>query len=287
MRTLLTLAALTSALPLLAAPLVLESFDVSGPLPTRLGEGNALGGQTSVGWMSSWVVQSGAGSLLRSDLRLPGLASTRGLATTRGNSTWVRQLGVSLTGDAYGSFRVRCPKTPPNAVVALMIALPGMEEVTPRTALVSFVVKGWQSPRGTLGVGGQLAPIQEGVGIPEGETALALWKMENLPAAGGRSDVTVRYWILGEAQAAHFAANGLTEEALAAAAVGAEPDQVLQRAEMVRRGSKLTLVEGLVVACSAKFIERAQFDEIRFSNVSLADAAGVEASGVAEVPPGD
>lgn len=269
-------------MPLMAAPGLYEGFDM-GATATPIGSDATRSGATSQGWLSDWHLREGSSRILAEDLTLPGLESVPGLASSTGKTVAMRQMAETFTGNVYGSFRVRGSRLNPKSMIGLMFSLPNAEPMNPKTSLVSFLASRWNSELGAVLVGGKPTTVEQGTGISEKETALVLWKIENLPEPGKKSDQVIQMWILNEAQATQFASGGMKEKALEKAKVGEKPDQVMQYLKVPTRGSRLTLVKGLVISCFSTGVPKADFDEIRISRESLADAAGVAEDAPMEV----
>jgi N-sulfoglucosamine sulfohydrolase len=240
-----------------------------------IGGSAARSGQTSEGWLSDWHLKEGTSKKLAQDLAISGLDSVPGLASSKGKTVIMRQLAETFTGDVYGSFRVRGSKLNANSMMGLMISLPNAEPMNPKTSLVTFLSTRWASELGAVVVGGKPVKVEAGTGIGDKETCLVLWKIDNLPEPGKRSDQVIQMWILNEAQVAHFAEGGMIEKTLNRAKAGTKPDQVMQYVRVATRGSKFTLVKGLLISCFSTGVPKADFDEIRISRESLAEAAGV------------
>ena len=101
-----------------------------------------------------------------------------------------------------------------------------------------------------------------------------LWKMENLPPIGKRSNIRVKMWVLNSQQAAYYARQGFNESVLDQAGEGNDPSQVSQAIETSVRNSKRGIFRGMLVSCFSVGVPRVCFDEIRLSQVSLDAAAG-------------
>ncbi|MEX0324567.1 MAG: sulfatase [Puniceicoccaceae bacterium] len=272
--------------PLMSAPALYEGFDMASS-PAPLASAGARSGTTSQGWLSDWILKEGTSRILAQDLSLAGLESTSGLVSSKAKTVAMRQMGETFTGDAYGSFRVRGSKLNPNSMMGLMFSLPSADPLNPKTSLLSFLASRWGDDLGAIVFGGKPVKVEKGAELREKETALVLWKIDNLPEAGKKADLLIQMWILNEEQVAHFAAEGMNEKALKKAKGGRKPDQVMQYLKVPVRGSKFTLLKGLVVSCFSTGVPKADFDEIRLSSESLADAAGVGqgAPVVAVAPP--
>ncbi|MCC5834219.1 MAG: hypothetical protein JJU20_05750 [Opitutales bacterium] len=268
------LACIAITTSLLASPAVYEGFDME-TFPAQLGSDDARFGETSQGWHSDWHSMEGNSRMLRDDLAIDGLHSANGLLSSRGKAVAVRQLDETFSGDVFGSFRVRGARMRPNSMLGLLFALPGADPVNPRSSLISFLAARWGSELGAVLVGGRPAQVESGEAIQGNETALVLWKIENLAEPGRTSHPVIQMWILNEEQATHFAASGMQETDLNGAELGSAKDQVMQYVRVALRDSRVTLARGLIVSCFSNEAGKADFDEIRISRESLADAAGV------------
>ncbi len=268
------LACIALTTSLLASPAVYEGFDMN-TFPAQVGSDNARFGESSQGWLSDWHLKEGNSRMLRDDLAIDGLHSANGLLSSRGKAVVVRQLDETFSGDVFGSFRVRGARLRPNSMLGLLFALPGADPVNPRNSLISFLAARWGSELGAILIAGRPAQVQSGEGLKADETALVLWKIEDLAEPGRTSHPVFQMWILSEEQAMHFAASGMQEVDLNGAELGAAKDQVMQYARVALRDSRVSLVRGLIVSCFSNEAGKADFDEIRISRDSLADAAGV------------
>lgn len=269
------------ALPWVGASVVYEGFDMESGV---LGSGLSRSGASSLGWLSDWHVKEGQCRIVSDDLQMAGVRSAGGLLSSKGRTVAMRQLGETMTGDVFGSFRVRGSALKPNSMMGVLLSLPGADPLNPKTALVSFMATRWGSGLGGMVVGGKPVVVPNGEGLEAKETALVLWKISNLPEPGKRSDQVIQMWILNEAQVAWHAARGMEEKILTQAKQGRGAEEVLQSVRVSTRGSKLTLVKGLVLSCFSADVPKADFDEVRLSRLSLADAASVGASATAAFP---
>lgn len=284
MKKIVLLASLLFAPILRAEPALYEGFDLSGAPGTTMGSMGTGGGETSIGWMSSWTLWEGVSKYQKNDLSIPGFVSAEGLLSNSGGTAVMRQLGHSINGDVYGSFRVRAERLRENSIMGLLFSLPPKEgdKVNVKTAILGFMATSWASPLGAVSIGGNVVKVPAGEGMVEGEEILYLWKINNLPEPGKRSNQVIQVWILSAEQASHFARVGLTEKVLEEAGLGRGSHQVLQTVKTSLTDSRLTLVKGLVVSCFSFQVPDAKFDEIRISKVSLADAAGVDPTSAGE-----
>lgn len=259
---------------LFAEVVVYEGFDMQS-MKRPIGGAESNAGQSSKGWLSNWHLKEGNSRALSDDLTFDGLESTPGLASSKATTVAMRQMGETFTGDVYGSFRVRGSKLNPNSIMGLMFSLPSADPMNPKTSLLTFLATRWGDDLGAVLFGGKPVKVEKGAALREKETALVLWKIDNLPEAGKKADLLIQMWILNESQVSHFADKGMKEKTLKKAKAGKKPDQVMQYLRVPVRGSKFTLLKGLVVSSFSTGVPKADFDEIRISRESLADAAGV------------
>ena len=159
---------LTLTTPLLAAPSIYEGFDM-GTSPAALGSESARSGVSSQGWLSDWHLKDGNSRFLPEDLTLAGLESANGLVSSKGKTVAMRQLAETLSGDVYGSFRVRGAQLKTNSMMGLMISLPDVEPMNPKTSFLSFMATRWGSELGGLVIGGKPVKVDQGAAIPEKE----------------------------------------------------------------------------------------------------------------------
>lgn len=281
MKTPLSLAICFLTLALQAdTPLLYEGFDMGGDSGSAVGSEGTFAGRSSAGWMSSWVIKKGASTYQTGDLAMPGLLSKPGLVSNTAASVVMRQLGESCAGIVFGSFRVQASQLKEDSIMALLFSVPqkGEYEVNVKTAMFGFIATRWASPLGAISVGGKVFKVPEGEPIQAGNDYLVLWKITNMPKAGERRDMEIRLWVLNREQVAYFAREGFSEKLLNSASSGRDTTQVLQTLSLTLQDSKVTLVKGLVVSCFSYQVPDARFDEIRISQKSLADAAGLPAS---------
>ena len=264
---------------------IYEGFDFSAGDGDPLGSSDAArSGQSSGGWHSTWQAMAGKSLVQAADLEISGLKSSKGSLGIRGSrkersigqGVAMRQIAAGHSGDVYGGFRFRPGKLIRESAVGLLIALPGDEAATPRNATFAFCPKRWGSPYGLLGAGERrLEKIESGVACQPGEIYLVLWKLENLPAAGKSCNITLRMWVLNEAQAAYFAMQGFSAARLDQAGSGADPGEVCQSARRTIRDSRRGLFRGMVVSCFSVGVPRVTFDEIHLSQSGFAQVVGL------------
>ena len=223
------------------------------------------------GWITGWHRLAGEVGSLPDGLGVPGLSGTKGALLLEKKGEALAQVGVDMGGTFYGSFRVRTAALTKDSLLGLVFAKPDLEELTPKTATISLIVKGWRMDHALILSNGKAAKGGEGVPIEAKQTYVVLFKVEN-PESGPSS---VQMWILNKDQMLYHANRDVTEAALNRAALGSLEGGVMQRLQIdAKNKSKLELSKGDVVACMAKFNPKAVFDEIRLSKASLADAAG-------------
>ena len=279
-RSILILSSLISVGAPLAVADIYEGFD----MPTSGGKPLGESGKTSVGWHSSWLGSKGKPLFEAGDLRIAGLKSVGGSALLRGErkpksigqGVAMRQIAESYSGDVYGSFRFKAGKLIDKSVVGLLLSMPGDGPLTPGKATFAFCPKRWGSPYGMTSAGkSRMAKVESGVECSPGELYLVVWKLKNLPTAGQRKKIALNMWVLDEAQAAHFAEKGFSEEVLQMAEPGGKPEQASQIAHREIRSAKRGVFRGMLISCFSIGVPKVAFDEIRVSQTSLADAVGL------------
>lgn len=257
-------------------------------MPTGSGKGRGAtdktpSGSNSCGWHSSWQVSNGKAEATGEDLSIPGLLSETGAVLIKGErkeraigqGIAIRQINIGFEGHTYGSYRFRSGNLIQDSVLGLLLSIPSNEPISPRSATFAICPKRWGSSLGMLGAGkNKITKNQSGIESYPEETYLVLWKMENLPPIGKRSDIRVKMWVLNSQQAAYYARQGFNESVLDQAGEGNDPSQVSQAIETSVRNSKRGIFRGMLVSCFSVGVPRVCFDEIRLSQVSLDAAAG-------------
>ena len=282
------LAFIFSGCALKASTGLYEGFDMSTGIGQGLGSSNeTLSGLSSQGWHSTWQVSKGKTQVSPEDLTIKGLQSTEGAILVKGErkeraigqGIAIRQIGLGYQGNVFGSFRFRSGNLIQESALGLLLSLPSKEPATPRSATFAICPKRWGSSNGMVGAG-QNKIVKNGSGIEcySEETYLVLWKMEQLPKLGERSNIRVKMWVLDSRQAAHYAAQGFSEAALDQAGEGSEADQVSQSMETSVPNSRRGIFRGMIISCFSAGVPRVFFDEIRLSAESLDAAAGRSSS---------
>ncbi|TVP74898.1 MAG: hypothetical protein EA353_14835 [Puniceicoccaceae bacterium] len=224
------------------------------------------------GFMTSWHRLAGEVGISRSGLSLPGLKPSSGALALTARGEALAQIEADVTGNYYGSFRVRSSRLSNDSIIGLLLAPPNLDELTPRSANVSILVKRWRDDFGAILSDGSAAQTSGGAAIRENETYLVLFKVQD----GSAGQRLIESWVLNADQVGHFAENDFTEKALNAAKLGRDAGSVMQRTSLnPKRGTRLSLRRGDVVACIAKLNPATQFDEINITTTSLRDAAGL------------
>ncbi|MFU8848334.1 MAG: hypothetical protein ACNA77_06410 [Opitutales bacterium] len=225
-----------------------------------------------VGFMTGWHRMAGEVSVVGESLKVPGLAQSDGAIRLEKRGEALAQISANVSGTYYGSFRFRSTRLNQDSLIALLLAGPNLEELTPKTANISILAKGWRNEHGALLSEGKLSKTTEGAPIEEQQTYLVLFKVVD----GNPNQRLIESWILNAAQIEHFAKGAFTESELNGARLGVESTAVMQRAQLKpKRSTRLALQAGDVIACVAKFNPETLFDEIRISSKSLREAAGV------------
>jgi len=257
-----------------AAVFVYEGFDYGG---SNLGSLVSQGGGSSVGFGSNtWAMGLGADTsgYLASGLTFSNLVVTGGTGTlsspaftVAGRRTVSRRLGITQTGDVYGGFLLRSSDNGGQPGAALIVD----NTAGPMDQHGHFAA---HTTRDGVAVGKALVNDNAGTdvnltgtAISANTTYLHLFKINALGSSGSH---TFENWILTEAQFDNFKTGGLTEAELNAASTGTAASQVLQKGFVTESFTPTMTTTDYVAfnavgATSAPF----QFDEIRFSNVSL------------------
>lgn len=261
-----------------------EGFDMSRGAGKALGSNShTLSGSTSTGWHSSWQMSKGNTQVSTEDLKIPGLQSAEGAILVKGErkeraigqGIAIRQIAVGYNGDVFGSFRFSSGNLIQDAALGLLLSIPTQDPATPRSATFAICPKRWGSPNGMVGAGqNKIVKNDSGIECFPEETYLVLWKMEQLPQLGERSNIRVKMWVLDSRQAAHYAEQGFSEAKLDQAGEGSEANQVSQTMETKIPNSRRGIYRGMIISCFSAGVPRVFFDEIRLSSDSLNAAAG-------------
>lgn len=221
------------------------------------------------GWSSGWHRQAGEVAHTEHSLNLPGLKSDPGALMLTQKGEALAQHKVSCEGTYYGAFRARAAVLKRDSLIGLLLARPDLEKLTPKTANIAFLLKGWRLDYGAVICAGKTVKASAGVPMQAKETYLVLFKVENEKSAR-----SVRMWILNRGQVINHLKHSFSEEVLNTAALSDVAGGVMQRLYLEpKKHAVLGVSAGSVVACVAKFSPKVVFDEIRISEVSLEDAA--------------
>jgi len=227
-------------------------------------------GDGHVGTLGSWHRMQGEVETIKDGIGMPGLSGRKGglMLTKKGEA--LAEIDVDVSGTYYGSFRMRTSTITKDSLLAVVFAGPDLQELTPKTANLSFLVKAWRSDYGAIISSGKTVLMTEGAPIEAKTPYLVLFKVEDETAAR-----SVQMWILSQTQVLYHSNRSISEAVLNNAALGAFEGGVMQRVRVEpKAGAQLSLSKGDVVACMAKFNPKGVFDEIRISKDSLQDAAG-------------
>ena len=264
---------------------VYEGFDMAdlNSIPLASSDGTRSG-ITSGGWNSTWQVTAGKPFVEVSDLEIKGFDSVGGSLEVRGErkpnsigqGVAMRQITESFIGDVYGSFRFNAKALKIESALGLLLSVPGQNPLNLTTAIFTFCPKRWGSEYGMMAAGkARVTKSEEGAPCVPNSTYLVVWQLENLPKLGNRQPIILNMWVLDEDQASHFASKDFSESALRLAELGSEPEQVGQYVREEIKNSKRGLFGGMIVSCFSVGMPKVTFDEIRISQDSLADAAGL------------
>jgi hypothetical protein len=259
-------AAMTLGAPLGAKELVYDGFQMDSEQP-----------DCRSGWTIPWGVFDGEVIIVDEDLEFEGLSSTHGLLQLKRDTVSVCQMDEMDGGTFYGSFRIQCDNIVKDALVGFAICESDATVVRPDTSRMSLLVKGWRSELGALTALGNKKKIVEGEGVKEGEPYLVLFKVVNSGAQHG----SLTMWVLSREQVADLRVNGFNEDQLSKIPLGDEAGQLCQRmtAEIAKE-KKPIFGSGLIFCLISRYNSGAQIDEIRVSDISLAEAAGLKESSI-------
>ena len=264
---------------------VYEGFDMADLNSAPLASSDATRvGNTSRGWNSTWQVTAGKPFVEGIDLEIKGFDSVGGSLQVRGErkpnsigqGVAMRQITEGFIGDVYGSFRFNARALKIESAIGLLLSLPGQNPLNLTTSYFTFCPKRWGSEYGMMAAGKERVTKSEaGEACIPHTNYLVIWQLENLPKIGDRQSIIMNMWVLDEEQASHFASKDSFESALRLAELGSEPEQIGQYLRREIKNSKRGLFGGMVVSCFSVGMPTVTFDEIRISQVSLADAVGL------------
>jgi hypothetical protein len=229
------------------------------------------------GWTIPWGVFDGEAIIVDQDLQFEGLSSTHGLLQLKRDTVSVCQLGDFDGSVFYGSFRIQCDNLTNDALIGFAICEPDVTAVRPETSRMSLLVKGWRTEFGALAALGNQKTIVEGSRVQEGEPYLVLFKVVNSGAQHG----SLTMWVLSREQVADLRGNGFNEDQLSKIPLGDEAGQLCQRMTVeIAKEKKPIFGSGLIFCLISRYNSGAQIDEIRVSDISLAEAAGLKESSI-------
>jgi len=247
-----------SALP--AEPLLYDGFGL-----------NAESSMSRSGWVNDWGVFEGSALQDKGDLSIAGFDSAEGLIALERDTVTLCQLGAGFEGTVYGSFRFSCKKLSDDSMIGIAFFEPDVTTPRPDLARLALLVKGWRSDLGALSALGSKLAV-EGVPIEVSETYLVLFKL--VEQVGREGSMT--FWLCNRKQAEHFASVLIDETLLNQADLGSEAEQISQRRRMNIKASKTPIIpDGAVLSLLSRFGSEVTFDEIRISDQSLSQAAGL------------
>lgn len=233
-------------------------------------EGFCHGGVTEtarVGWLTNWRQGEGEVRHIGNDLKYDSLQSCAGAIQLKGPKVTVAsQLDVPLLGTTYGTARVQTGQLKSDSVVAITMAGPETEDVVPKNSNISLILKGWRQELGTISRRNVKSETVGGSPMQSNSEYMVLWKMEQ--------PKLLTMWILSEEQVNQFTKLGLSTDLLDNAELGTAPDNVMQRVT-AKLSRKLDIDRGYLLSCFTLACPGTIFDEIRISDSSLAEAAGL------------
>lgn len=223
-------------------------------------------------WLTDWHRLQGTLTNIPESLKIKGLQSKGGALQLLKKGEALAQHRIMIDGSYFGSYRVQASKIKADTILGLLLSRPMREGLTPKTASIGFLAKGWKTDLGVLLVDGVPVKVLEGIGLSIDQTYLVVFHVVN---EGTQKAVTM--WILNESQASYFASNKVTPAILNAAPLSRDAGGVLQRVRhQKKKDPNLTIFKGDIVACVAKYCPDATFDEIRIVSGSLKEGIGAQ-----------
>ncbi len=270
-------AALLLAIPSAHASLVYEPFNY----PSLANEASMNGVTTNATGLKGNYSAAGKGTYAvtydSSGLALGYLKVQGGSVVEAGGQPDISaQLSITspVSGSTlYGSYLINISaqgSTPGTNVAALVF---GPKNANDTSANINIGAEEYGQNNGLIQAGGAWKP-GTGTALRSGTTYLELFQISGVNATSG--SVIASEWTLSASQFAHFQGN-LTATALDAAATGTAADDVTQEAIVkdVNPGGKYPTIDSSTYLSLYSFDMTNQFDEIRLSQTSLADAAPV------------
>ena len=259
-----------------------EGFDLNTKKGSELGQAKALGGATSYGWMSSWQQGRSKAEFSKEDLHFEALASSGGSVkiigerkeSHIGKGYLLRQTDTAYSGTVYGSFRLKPGFFNKESVFGLVFSLPNVEEVSPKNGIFSICPKRWGGALGMIGAKGRNYKVVDGIPCEKGQKYLVVWKLSNLPMIGEASDLSMKFWVLNEAQVEYFAQCNFAENQLNLAEPGSAANEVCQFGRQDLKESKRSLYKGIVLIPFVYNVTNVLMDEFRIVSTNFADAVG-------------
>lgn len=267
---------------------IYEGFDFVSDEGAKLGDKNAISGQSSEGWLSSWNIGSGNSLVSSKDIAFKSLESKSGSILVKGERKTdtffakgyvYRQVENGYEDEVYGSFRI-VPGFITDETVIGMVFYYGKDmsaaSVTPKNGLFTICPKRWGSRLGIIGAKGKTYKVTQGIACENGKEYLVIWKMSGLPKFGESSDVSLSYWVLDDAQVEYFASKGFEERYFNLAEPGSTKTNVNQFGRKDLKDTKRGFFKGLCLVPYIYNTTNVRFDEIRVSDKSIADAVGLK-----------
>ena len=263
-----------------------EGFDCSGKNKLPFGEYGAFGGETSVGWSSTWQRGDGDAIFSNKDIEFSSLISNGGSAIVKGERKnqnffakgfMYRQVESSYEGDVYGSFRIVPGFMTDDTVVGMIFALPQIiNDMSVRNGLFAICPKRWGGELGMIGAKGKTYKVVEGTPCVNGEEYLVIWKMTGLPKAGDDASVSLSFWVLNSKQVDYFSSKNFDEKLFNLAEPGSSENNICQFGRQDLKSTKRSLYEGILLVPFVYNTTNVRFDEIRISSKNIQEAVGLE-----------
>jgi hypothetical protein len=266
---------------------IYEGFDFVSDEGAKLGDKNAISGQSSDGWISSWNIGSGSAVVSPESISFEGLNCNDGSVILKGdrkNDSFFakgfiyRQVEDAYEDEIFGSFRI-VPGFMTDDTVLGMVFYYGKDlssdRVTPRNGIFALLPKRWGSRLGMVGAKGKTYKVTDGSPCLNGKEYLVIWKMSGLPKMGESSDVSFSFWVLDENQVEYFLSKGFEERFFNLAEPGKLKMNVSQFGRKDLKDTKRSFFRGMFMVPYIYNTTNVRFDEIRVSSKSMQDAVGI------------
>jgi autotransporter-associated beta strand protein len=258
-----------------ASLLVYEGFNYTGQPDNATINSAAFNG--GVGLSDTWA---GAGRYRAAGLTFSDFPVAGGSVENANAEIFYRKLNVSQTGTVWGSFLFKSLSAVDTSTNLSDLIVSKKANGNDWQIETNFAVapKRYQGTTGDIRLGGDTNPPTAlsnagGTAVVQGVTYLVLFKVENLVASGGAAaSQKITSWILSAAQYDNFKGADLTEAELSSASQGAGAAEVMQKTTLTAT-QKASFSTNDWLTIQSNNVGNYVHDEIRFSNVELAEVA--------------